>query len=112
PGGKWQVSSSGGMNPQWSHDARELFFCNRDNQIMVAAYTVQGDSFVPAKPRMWSERKLAYMGLFRNYDVSPDGKRIVALMPADDPEAQRGKDHVIFLLNFFDELRRRMPVGK
>jgi hypothetical protein len=28
-------------------------------------------------------------------------------MPADAPAA--GQDHVIFLLNFFDELRRRLP---
>jgi hypothetical protein len=42
----------------------------------------------------------------RSYDPAPDG-RIVALMPADAPAA--GHDHVVFLLNFFDELRRRVP---
>jgi hypothetical protein len=44
-----------------------------------------------------------------NYDVAPDGKRIVALMPVEALEAQSAKNHVIFLENFFDELRRRAP---
>jgi len=31
---------------------------------------------------------------------------------ADTPEAQKAQHHVIFLENFFDELRRRAPAGK
>ena len=47
-----------------------------------------------------------------NYDVAPDGKRIAALMPVEAPEAQQAQNHVIFLMNFFDELRRKVPTGK
>ncbi len=109
--GKWQISNGGGMFPVWSHSSHELFFRTTDNQIMVAAYTVKGDTFVTAKPHLWSENKLANVGSWGNYDVAPDGKRIVALMPAADSEGQRASNHVIFLLNFFDELRRRVPAG-
>jgi hypothetical protein len=79
---------------------------------MVAGYTVNGDSFAPEKPRVWSEKRLANFGPVTNptYDVAPDGKRIAALMPAETPDAN---EHiVIFLDNFFDELRRRVPVKK
>jgi hypothetical protein len=48
----------------------------------------------------------------RNVDLAPDGKRIVALMPADTAEAQKPQNHVIFLENFFDDVRRKVPVGK
>ena len=62
---------------------------------------------------MWSEKKIADSGLNgMNYDVSPDGKRIAALMPAEAPEAQKAQNHIIFLENFFEELRRKVPVGK
>ena len=62
---------------------------------------------------MWSEKKIADSGVGGiNYDVAPDGKRIVALMPAEAPEAQKAQNHVIFLENFFDELRRKVPVSK
>ena len=47
-----------------------------------------------------------------NYAVAPDGKRIAALMPAETPGQQQAQNHVIFLENFFDELRRRVPAGK
>jgi Tol biopolymer transport system component len=47
--GKWQISNSGGAYPRWSRNGRELFFDTLDNHIMVAAYTVKGDSFVAGK---------------------------------------------------------------
>jgi serine/threonine-protein kinase len=61
---------------------------------------------------VWSEKRIANIGQFINYDVAPDGKRIVAIMPADASGAQPAEGHVTFVLNFFDELRRRVPVGK
>jgi serine/threonine-protein kinase len=106
-GGKWQVSSTGGLFPEWSRGGRELFFRNLDNQIMSAAYSVKGDSFVVDKPRLWSEKRLANLGIYPTYDLAPDGKRIAALMPAEGQEEQKTQNHVIFLQNFFDELRRR-----
>ena len=57
-GGKWQISNSGGAYPMWSRNGHELFFETLDNHIMVAAYTVKGDSFVADKPRVWSEKQL------------------------------------------------------
>jgi len=68
---------------------------------------------VAGKPRVWSEKKIAATGFAgSNYDVAPDGKRIAALMPVETTEAQQAQNHVVFLANFFDELRRKVPVGK
>ena len=79
---------------------------------MVAAYTAKGDSFVAEKPRVWSEKRLANLGLVNNFDIAPDGKRIAALVPGETPEAQQAQNHVVFLENFFGELRRRVPASK
>ena len=97
----------------WSRNGRELFFRGDDNRIMVASYTVKGDSFAADKPRVWSEQKLADFGLVgvQNYDLAPDGKRIAAIMPAEAAEARPAQNHVVFLMNFFDELRRRVHRG-
>jgi hypothetical protein len=46
------------------------------------------------------------------YDVASDGNRIAALMPVETAESQQAQNHVIFLMNFFDELRRKSPTGK
>jgi hypothetical protein len=47
----------------------------------------------------------------RNYVVAPDGKRIIAVMPVEGAQGQP-QHHVIFQLNFFGELRRRLPTEK
>jgi WD40 repeat protein len=113
-GGRTQVSNSGGGYPLWSRTAHELFFESLDNHIMAASYSVKGDSFVADKARLWSEKPITgIVNNVRNVDLAPDGKRIVALISAgEDKGAQEAQNHVTFLLNFFDELRRRAPLGK
>jgi hypothetical protein len=69
----------------------------------------RGDSFVTGTPRVWSEQSPVILSATRSYDPAPDGKSIVALMQADTPDEPH--DRVIFLLNFFDELRRRAPLN-
>jgi hypothetical protein len=93
----------------WSRTGHELFFESLDNHIMAAAYTVKGDSFVADKPRVWSEKQIGGVGGYamKNVDLAPDGKRIVALMPDETAEGQRAQNHIVFLENFFDEVRRR-----
>jgi serine/threonine-protein kinase len=112
-GEKRQISSDGGGYPMWSRSKRELFFESSDNRIMVAGYTVQGDKFVPAKPRLWCEKALANnFKKKRNVDLAPDGKRVVALMSSEELETQPSQHHVVFLVNFFEELQRRAPVKR
>ena len=97
----------------WSRTGHQLFFETLDNHIMVAGYTVNGDSFVADKPRVWSEKQLSNtVNVTRNVDLAPDGKRIAALMPVEAAEAQKPQNHVTFLLNFSDELRRKVPISK
>jgi serine/threonine-protein kinase len=76
---------------------------------MVISYTVKGDTFVPGKPRLWSGRQLWETSSGTSYDIAPDGKRFAALMDSD--QGQLGSPtHLVFLLNYFDELRRRVPL--
>ena len=42
--------------------------------------------------------------------VHPDGDRIAAAVSSGQPEEKL--DHVTFIFNFFDELRRIAPPGK
>jgi serine/threonine-protein kinase len=112
PGGRWQVSTGGGRFPLWSRDGRELLFETPDNRVMTAGYTAihqtGGDSFVPQKPRVWTETRMRSLGIVSAYDLAPDGKHLAALL-ADDANGQKPPTHLTFLLNFFDELRRRAP---
>ena len=78
---------------------------------MVVSYTAKGDSFVADKPRLWTDKQLADTGAVLNLDITPDGEHFVVLMPAEGTVEQKAQNHVTFLLNFFDELRRRVPTG-
>ena len=49
-------------------------------------------------------------GPLRMLDLAPDGKNFVVVEFATPATGLHGTVHVNFLLNFFDELRRRMPV--
>jgi len=107
-GGKWQVSNEGGGVPIWSHNGRELFYQTTDRRIQVASYTIKGDSFVAEKPRFWSGQQLAAMVFYSGFDVTPDGKRVVVLLDAEDAKPET---HLRLLLNVDSELRRRAQVG-
>jgi serine/threonine-protein kinase len=107
-GGRWQVSSGGGLFPFWSKNGRELFYETADNRIMVVDYSVDRGSFVAGKPRLWSDKQLFYIGT-SNLDLAPDGKRFAVLALPDTPPGEKGSVHVTMLLNFFDELKRRIP---
>jgi serine/threonine-protein kinase len=107
-GKQWPISTGGGGSPVWSRTGSELFYRTEDQFLMVASYAVVGDSFVAAKPRLWSERQLFNLGLMPNFDLAPDGKRFAVLMSAEPREPQRD---VMLVLNFFDEVRRRVAAG-
>jgi serine/threonine-protein kinase len=106
-----QVSGAGGYNPLWSPLGNELWFRSSENRLMVAKYSVKGGEFIADKPNPRFDLRVATQGSGRTYDLSPDGKRVVALMPVGS-QGQGADNHVTFLLNFFDELRRRAPTDK
>ena len=48
----------------------------------------------------------------RNYDIMPDGKRLLVVLPAPGPteSARRQTQQAVVVLNWFDELKTRVPV--
>ena len=103
--GRWLISSGGGGVPAWSRDGRELLYRSGDG-IMTVGYSVNGDAFVAAKPRIWASDVRAIGG----FDLSPDGKRVAVLTPTAAREISKQEHTVVVVLNFFDELRRRAPI--
>jgi hypothetical protein len=79
---------------------------------MVVNYTGKGDLVVADKPRVWSGKQLANIGVAVNLDLAPDGKRFAVLMPAESTEPRETQNHVKIAVNFFDEIRRRVAAGK
>jgi Tol biopolymer transport system component len=106
---QWQVSAGGGQFPFWSRDGRQLFYETLDNHIMVADCAAKGESFEAGKPRLWSPRRIVATYPYNNLDLHPDGKRFLVFPAADASGESASSVHATFLLNFTDELKRRIP---
>jgi serine/threonine-protein kinase len=108
PGGKQQISIAGGY-PTWSQANKEIFYKGPDQKIWVVTYKSDGNSFSAEKPRLWSPESVADRGIRnRTFDLHPDGRRLAILT---NPQLHSGTnlDKAIFVLNFFDEVRRLAP---
>ena len=108
-GGKWQISNGGGERPHWTSAGHELVYASGD-QLMTVSYTVNGPTFVADRPRVW----IASLGgaSAANWDLAPDGKRVAAVIPEASTQAPQQEHEIVMLLNFADQLRRRVPLGK
>ena len=111
PGGKWQVSTGSGTYATWSRNRKELFYRTLEGTLMVTPYAVEADSFRAERPRQWSPGLVQARGTSRTSDLHPDGQRFAVLKATEEQTAEK-QDHVVFIENFFDELRRVAPVGK
>ncbi len=108
PGGKWQISTEGGTEPVWNPNGRELFYRSGDKMMAVEITTQPG--FSAGKPNVLFEGKyLPTPATFPNYDVAPDGQRFL-MCKASEQEAAPTQINVV--LNWFEELKRRVPTGK
>jgi Tol biopolymer transport system component len=75
PGGPWQVSQNGGVEPRWGRDGKELFFFAPDNRLMAAQVKTDGASFeVGAIQPLFQSRGF---GFGYRYDVAGDGRFLV-----------------------------------
>jgi eukaryotic-like serine/threonine-protein kinase len=108
PGGKWQISTEGGMEPIWNRNGRELFYRNGDKMMGVEIDTQP--NFTAGKPRMLFEGPYELPPIpIANYDVSPDGQRFLMLKPSESVGTAPTQINVV--LNWFEELKRRVPTG-
>jgi serine/threonine-protein kinase len=108
PGGKWQISTEGGTEPAWNRNGRELFYRSGDKMMAVDISTQSG--FVAGKPRMLFEGQYEQTPTtFPNYDVSNDGQRFLMVKPTEQVSAPT---QINVVLNWFEELKQKVPTGK
>ena len=100
PGGKWQISISGGQQPAWSRNGRELFYLAPPNKLM--AVEVQGgEAFEVGIPKLLFETRLVG-GPGRRYDVSSDSQRFLV----NTPIGAETHSPITLVVNWTAELKR------
>jgi Tol biopolymer transport system component len=98
---KWAVSTSGGSEPVWSRDGREIFHRTLQGDLMAVPVRTS-PTFSMGTPRVLFPAD-AYRSFInhRQYDVSPDGQRFIMLRPVSGEFAQW-----VIALDFLTELRQ------
>jgi len=101
-GSRWQVSTTGGEEPHWARDGRELFYRN-DTKFMAVPVTTQ-PTFAPKAPAM------LFDGTYNlrsdsgvSFAIDADAKRFVMVRPSADGNVP---SQIRIVVNWFDELRR------
>lgn len=78
-GGKWQVSTGGGAQPQWRRDGKELFYLAPDRKLMAVEVNGTGPTFVPGVPKPLFDAHVSnvFPGNGHYYTVTGDGQRFL-----------------------------------
>ena len=105
--GRWPISTSGGSKPLWGPEGRELVYWGSDGMMAVPVETEP--TFTPGSPELLFELG-AYMDHFgRNYAMTPDGERFLTIKEGGGDETS--STELILVLNWFEELKQRVPTN-
>ena len=108
-GGRRQISIDGGWDPRWSADGSELFYRRVDDGAMMVVSVTVDPTFEPGTPEVLFEGP--YVSAPGGYDVAADGRFLMITLPGD-PTGGGAGPKLNIVLNWFEELKRRVPTGR
>jgi Tol biopolymer transport system component len=94
-GGKWQVSTGGGFDPQWRDDGREIYFRSPSNDLLAVDVNTTGREPEIGLPQPLFNRRW-------DYDVNKDGSRFIFATPLSNREANK----FVVVVNWNEELAK------
>jgi serine/threonine-protein kinase len=106
--GKWQISTSGGINPKWAHSEEEIFFVDGDGNLVAAQVQTEPRFAVGQRRTLFSmnERFLDGAPNYASWDVGPDDQRFMMLQIGGDSDEDVSE--LIVVQNFFKVLEERV----
>lgn len=84
--GRWRISTSGGTDPWWRADGKELFYLDVENRLVAVAVSSDGPAFQYGTPQVLFQPNASSLAFaFRNpYVATGDGERF--LFKVDEPD--------------------------
>ncbi len=81
PGGKWQVSTAGGVEPSWRRDGKELYYGTPDLKLMAVEIR-PAETFEAGLPQpLFQAHIQTTLNVRNHYLASADGQRFLMLAP-------------------------------
>ena len=109
PGGRWQISTGGGLEPRWSKSGHELFYLN-GTALIAVPYTVEKNSFQPGQPQNLFGKSFEMRAPLGSYDVMPDGQHFVMFQLTSGRTGAPSGPTVV--LNWIDQARQQVAAGQ
>ena len=112
-GSRRRISQNGGYWPLWSRDGDTLFY--RPGSFTRGITLRSVDIVTEPEFAFRNEQTLPIEGFivvayYRDYDITPDGERLVMVFPADQTEGgESSRPQITVVLNWFNELQRLVP---
>ena len=111
--GRWQISTSGGIQPVWAPDGGELLYRAPDGAVMRVPVQTQ-PTFTAGNGEVVFEGSYlvnAPVVPERTFDIAPDGQRFL-MIKEDVPGNETAEEpHIVVVQNWFEELKARVPVN-
>jgi len=106
-GGRVTISNNGGNHPVWSPDGRTIFF-SQGSKMLAVDVTTEPEFSHGAPYELFDHPYYASFG--RQFDIAPDGERF--LMLETNEAAAESSSRINIILNWFEELKQRVPTGR
>jgi len=84
----WRVSTSGGQQPTWSQDGKEIYFVSLDGRLMAVPVSAAGSTFSSGPPQALFRAPVRLNSVSNQYAVSRNGQRFLIALPTQDLEAE------------------------
>jgi len=76
-----QVSTAGGVQPEWRGDGKELFYI-QGGSTMMAVPVVTGSAFQHGPPaKLFTAGAISFGSRTFSYQPAPDGQRFLMMLP-------------------------------
>jgi Tol biopolymer transport system component len=120
PGGRWRISTAGGVQPRWRADGKELFYLEPVNaeatgleepvRVMVVAIETDSSTLEASLPGALFQTRLGLWGpldVRSHYLVTADGQRLLFVTPVEEPTAP-----IVVVVDWSQGLERLAPTGE
>ena len=112
-GSRRRISQSGGLWPLWSRAGDRLLYrlgANTAGITLKSVDIVTQPAFAFSNEQTLPIDGFAVVGFYRDYDITPDGERLVMVFPADRTDGgEAARPQIVIVQNWFEELRRLVP---
>ena len=113
-GARHRISQNGGYWPLWSPDGDQLFYRPVSTSAGITLRSVDvvtEPEFAFSNEQTLPIEGFTVVGYYRDYDITPDGERLVMVFPANQTDGgESALSRINVVLNWDQELLERVPI--